>query len=382
MANAGGERFVHNSQEDIENFIKGTKNARTEAKTSGHMKLLDNFLMRRYQEIRPIHQIDAEQLDMYLGNFVYSIKKHDKTDFEPSTLRGMVASYERHLREHKYGKSLITDGAFSGLRESLKSKQITLKSQGKGNKPMAADPITDEEIEKLYACGELGTSRPSSVLNSLWFNNTIHFGMRATTEHYEMTWGDVCLKVDSQGHEYLEHCERKTKTRTGATITDTRTVRPRAYTQFDTSRCPVAVYKLYKSLRPDNCKKENDPFYLAPATVDPEQYDCRWFKRQIVGQNKLEKMMSTMATQAKLSSDKRLTNTSVRKYMMQKLTDCGVAPTVIMQKSGHANVQSINNYCSLSEKQHREMSAFLRTVNRQQRLEIFPLVQWGNKSES
>ena len=42
---------------------------------------------------------------------------------------------------------------------------------GKGNKPNAADPITDEEIELLYEKRILGKNTPKSLLNTIWLNN-------------------------------------------------------------------------------------------------------------------------------------------------------------------------------------------------------------------
>ena len=45
--------------------------------------------------------------------------------------------------------------------------------------------------------------------------------------------------------------------------------------------------------------------------------------------------------------------------MIQKLNDEGVPPTHIMQISGHKNVQSLNNYSTLSERQQKNISNIL-----------------------
>ena len=45
--------------------------------------------------------------------------------------------------------------------------------------------------------------------------------------------------------------------------------------------------------------------------------------------------------------------------MIQKLNSHEVPPTHIMQISGHKNVQKLNNYSSLSEKQQLNMSNIL-----------------------
>ena len=104
----------------------------------------------------------------------------------------MFGSVERYLRRKTYCASLVTGPEFFHTREALKSKQKNLKQLGKGNKPKAADPITDNDIEKLFEAGELGTNSPASLLNSMWLNNTLHFGVRAGgEEHRHIQWGDV-----------------------------------------------------------------------------------------------------------------------------------------------------------------------------------------------
>ena len=93
----------------------------------------------------------------------------------------------------------------------------SLKMQGHGNKPKTADRVTDTEINELFECQELGMSTPNSILNTLWFYNTLLFGMRGgAQEHRSLKWVDVNLGYDqTAGKEYLEYNERLTKSRTG-----------------------------------------------------------------------------------------------------------------------------------------------------------------------
>ena len=77
-----------------------------------------------------------------------------------------------------------------------------------------------------------------------------------------------------------------------------------------------------------------------------------------MGVNKIKSLMKTMAEKAGLDA-KNLTNHSGRKRMIQKLNDEGVPPTHIMQISGHKNVQSLNNYSTLSERQQKNISNIL-----------------------
>ena len=74
-----------------------------------------------------------------------------------------------------------------------------------------------------------------------------------------------------------------------------------------------------------------------------------------MGSNKLNSLMKTMAEKAGLNAE-NLTNHSAWKRMIQKLNDHEVPPTHIIQIPGHKNVQSLNNYSSLSKKQQRDIS--------------------------
>ena len=75
--------------------------------------------------------------------------------------------------------------------------------------------------------------------------------------------------------------------------------------------------------------------------------------------NKLNSLMKTMVNKGGLDEKRRLTNHNVRKTMIQKLNDSNVPPTHIMQLSGQRNMQSVNNYSSVSKEQQKNMSLIL-----------------------
>lgn len=100
--------------------------------------------------------------------------------------------------------------------------------------------------------------------------------------------------------------ERNTKTRTGTDVKNKREIPQRAWANLtDQTRCPVEAYKLYKSKRPVNFSKPEDPFYIQENT-NPNK-STRWYKSQIVGVNKLGKFMKIMA-------EKSGTKQSIHKY--------------------------------------------------------------------
>ncbi|MEW8546437.1 MAG: DUF3504 domain-containing protein [Candidatus Thiodiazotropha sp.] len=175
-------------------------------------------------------------------------------------------------------------------------------------------------------------------------------------------WGDIQLGYDTELNlEYLEYNERQTKTRTGVDTRNIRPEKPRMYAT-GTERCPIQVYKSYDSLRPENFSRPEDPFYLGVNTINknPNMTET-WFLRAPVGKHKLANFMKSMVKSAELPSDgnQKLTNTSVRKALCQKLLEANVPDTQAIHITGHKNASSLNNYRKLNNHQQASLSHLL-----------------------
>lgn len=349
-------RFKQVSEEDVKDLISSAVNPNTKRKTRCDLQILTTFMQERYPAVDATDIADLPQ-DLLVDitcKFLTSVKRIDGTDYETTTLRGIAASIDRHLASK--GRPRIT--AHPKVDTVLKSKLKLLKRNGKGNMTGASDALSDEDVDLLWKAGQLGTGTPSALQNLLWWNNTIYFGMRSVTPHRAMKWGDVELKQDAAGRRYLEYNERATKTRTGVNAKHDHHPKAKAYeNEDDQEKCPVEAYLMYKAQRPDHCQGPDTPFYLSifHRKGGYIQGD-HWFKNQPVGLNTLGKIMKKMASAAGLGKDKRYTNHSARKTMMQKMADAQLNPTIMMQVSGHKNIQSINNYSCMSETQRMEVS--------------------------
>ena len=280
------ERFVTFDIREVEEFIDNEECSNTRKKTKSDMALLSSF-MAKEKENRQVEEIPPQDLDNYLSRFLLSVRKKNGDEYETSTLRGFIASIERCLKKCRYSESVITGQNFARTRDALKSKQKHLKRLGKGNK--------------------------------LWLNNCMHFGLRGGKEQRELKWGDVVLKTNPFGKEYLEYCtERQTKTRPGDNPSNVRKVKPKMYEQpsLPPERNPVFVYKFYKEKRPKETLVEDAPFYLAINHVNSGQLafpDAKWFKPQPMGVNKLNSLMKECAAAAGIGENKLITNHSGRK---------------------------------------------------------------------
>ena len=190
------ERFVTFDIREEEKFIDNEQNNNTRKKTKNDMALLSSF-MAKEKENRQVEEIPPQELDNYLSRFLLSVRKKNGDEYEPSTLRGFIASIERYLKKCRYSESVITGQNFARTRDTLKSKQKHLKRLGKGNKPNEASSLTPEERDILFERKEMGFSSPKTLINTLWLNNCMHFGLRGGKEQRELKWGDVVLKGQS-----------------------------------------------------------------------------------------------------------------------------------------------------------------------------------------
>ena len=139
------------------------------------VKLLIEFRRQKHEQRNP-EDTKAKELNEYLFKFILSVKRKDSKDFEPLALRGLYSSFNRHLKECKYPISVIDDVAFECKRKCLEAKNKQLKKKGKGNRPNAAEALSDDEINILYGKNLLGISNGEALINTLWLFNSLHFG--------------------------------------------------------------------------------------------------------------------------------------------------------------------------------------------------------------
>ena len=243
-----------NSQEEIELYLKENRNPRTVSKTKNDVQKFQNFIFVNYGESEKVEDMPAEKLDKILCKWIIDFKKKNGSEYEPDTVTSYRNSIDRHIRQHKMSNaehyiSLTQDPIFSKHVEVLNAKRKNLKCMGKGLKPNRRNLLTAKDQTALVENGVFSHDRLDTLNNLVWYNNSMHFGMRAFREQYDLRWGDVKLHEDAKG-EYLEYLERKRKTRQGD-ITNSkwaRKVAPRAYAT-STPTCPVQAYKIFKKHR-------------------------------------------------------------------------------------------------------------------------------------
>ena len=128
----------------------------------------------------------------------------------------------------------------------------------------------------------------------------------------------------------------------------------------DDPNCPVLLYKLYASKRPESMRDSISRFYLSLNKNYGETSD-QWYSSQPMGKNTLSSLARTMSTKAGFSA--RHTNHSARKTSITNLLDAEVPATEVAQLSGHKNLMSLNHYNTVSLEKQIKMSTVVHSAS-------------------
>ena len=105
--------------------------------------------------------IPRAELDGVLQKFYAELVKQNGEEYEPESLKVMIASLNRHIKG-ECGYSILSDKDFELSRKVLNGRAIQLQQNGKGKRPKKADAFTSEEEDLLWDT-VLGKMNPVSL---------------------------------------------------------------------------------------------------------------------------------------------------------------------------------------------------------------------------
>ena len=276
-----------------------------------------------------IENYETAELNTLLQRFYAELKNKHGEDYEPESLKVMIASLDRHLKNKGYSLSIVCDREFSSSKQVLDGKAKQLRLAGRGKRPNKARQLFEEEKEILWKSEKLsGKTHPTNYLVSAGGRQERH-GMRLE---------DFRIMKDDDGLEFVEFAEGPTKTRPGGLNAKPRQFQPKMF-QAGGKRCPVVLFRQYISRRPPNLRTSG-PFYLS-IKYNRGSSDEIWYKVQPMGENKINsKMKNIISENTHESSEKRFSNHSARKTLVSKMKKANLERSSIAKVTGHGNIQS------------------------------------------
>ena len=135
-----------------------------------NVKVRKNSSKEKYYEVNPdIKKVANEQLDYWLGKFVLEIGKKKKPGgvYLPNTLYQMCCGLQRFLRDNgRPGLDVFEDPKFKHFQDCLDAEMKRLTNIGVGSTVKQAEPLREDQEQKLWNLGLLGEDSPSVLLNT------------------------------------------------------------------------------------------------------------------------------------------------------------------------------------------------------------------------
>ena len=200
------------STKAIQKYKQKSKNANTTKATTQWIRVFSQWGQKRDYP-QNIEVLVPNTLDSTLQHFFAEINKKDGKDYEPSSLAAMQSSIDRYSHEPNYEYSILNSRFFKGSRDVLENKTRLLREKGLGKKPNKTNSLTRQEKDIMWECGQLGGKTPKSIIATLWWKLTQHFGLQGRREHHSMRAEDFSFRKDETGASYIVYTEGITKTR-------------------------------------------------------------------------------------------------------------------------------------------------------------------------
>ena len=246
--------------EDVNNFVVGTRSKNTTMSTKHRATLLNQYKVEAFGWIESIDELNEERIVKLIQCFLQMIKRADGESYERGSLSTIYYSIKRHLVDLEVSISPLN---WKALTSHLGAACKMSKRAGNGNVDNAlADMVTTSEVRELFIRKLAGTHSPAA----LWNARVIicrSLGRRTSGELRETRYGDVIIEI-VDGNQFITlDKKRLSKTRQGE---DRRNmphgVGVLAEDAGNKHFCPVATFLKFCDMRPESSKVADAPMFM------------------------------------------------------------------------------------------------------------------------
>ncbi|KAM8795109.1 uncharacterized protein KIAA1958-like [Eudromia elegans] len=280
----------HPPMSSEKNVLKKWENKRS--RNTADIKIFRDWLALHFpSETREIFSLPPEDLDGYLASFYSNAKKQNGTEFSANSLYFFQSSIDRYLKDHKYEYNVVRGMEFRASQDVLKQKCHQLTQKERERDWHILENLTDKDVESLHKKGIVSHTHPEGFLHLMLVNIIRGFGANTHNQSPNLYWGQLVLKKNEEGLEYLEwRDELDAEANTGEPTVC-------VYAKPDNpENCPVQDYKEYAKRRPLDMLHDYDPLYLTPKPLC-SVWDQIWYCRKSLTKAKMEKIMKVIIQQ-------------------------------------------------------------------------------------
>ena len=358
------KRFAEVDEQSMSSLIKAKYSKNTLHSERHAQNLFGQYLQSTGNINRDIND---NELDMFLKetakpdledmllNFFVSIRKTDGENMKQGTLRAIIYSLNRHLKDH-CGYDITDKHSFPKLNEIIICINKQLKAEGLATTSYF-EPLSNEDVKKVVS--SLDINNPQEQQWLIFFYLQIFFCRRGQENLQNFTKDTFAVMVDENSEEYVaQRVDELTKNHREKDHENTFNGTMHKYSNLG-EKCPVAIFKLYLSKLNPKCNR----FWQHPANLSNSDY-C--YSSRPIGINEIAKFMKKISHRCSLS--RIYTNHCLRctciTYHCLRCTCITLLGEQFLENeikniSGHRSISCLGIYKKISQQRKKCMSTFL-----------------------
>jgi hypothetical protein len=333
-------RFGSTSKEEIDQHVRDRVPPNTKSKENWAVNTFRQWhsqwkvkLDGQLKIFNMLEEMSDSDLCYCLQFFIADVRKVSGERYPPKTLKAIFYMIQHFIQyECKRSISFFTSDIYKDARDVLDAEMRLSAQAGKVQPTKRAKQITIDDEDKLWNTGLLGSGSPKQLQQTIIFLMGIHLGLRASTEHKQLTFGNNSqLRLETKDEQetlvYTETVSKNKNFGLKQSRMEPKVVRILPNTARP-ERCLVSLYKKYLSHRPPT--ESDGPFHLSSK---PSPKGSVWYKRQPLGIHQIESV--TKDLMQRLGKDGYYTNTSLRRTSKSRLVEGGIPREVSKRRIGH-----------------------------------------------
>ena len=303
-------------------------------------------------------EFDNKKLNEMLEIFYAEAKRQDGTSYSKSSLIGIRAGINRHLRNPPFKRNIVPMNSpeFATSNRMLFAVIKNMKQKGL-NFTKHYPKISNADLQLVLNERAFNQNDPKQLQEKVFFDLMINFARGGRENIRSLTKSSIQFDIDDAGSRYCE-LKLNEKTKDHETVED----HPRMYSN-DSQTCPLTSLELYMSKLNQDCE------ILFTKPIKTKYFKAEektvWFTSQPLGVNTIGELMKNISTRLNLS--KIYTNHCIHATCKSLLASHGIEARQIMRVSGHKGESSLrSNDHDNSVEQQRKIADILSSSNRQQ----------------
>ena len=233
--------FAFATETTVEELKNCSKNENTAKSTGFWLSFWKNWCVGK-EITDEIENYEPAELNTLLEHFYAEVKNKQGEDYEPESLKVMIASLDRHFKNKGYSLSIVYvhDRKFSSSKQLLEGKAKQLRLAGRVKRPTKLDKYQSRKKKFSERVEKWEVITPKSLFQTMWWLLTQHIRLCGRQEHHGMRLEDFRIMNGDDGLEFVEFAEGPTKTRLGGLSAQPKQFQPKMFHTGE-GKCPVTL---------------------------------------------------------------------------------------------------------------------------------------------